>query len=51
MAGASMGDTRFFARSGPHHLAAVAEAARGIAPAIDLVLSGVAPLERPAPAM
>ena len=51
MAGASMGDTRFFARSGPHHLAAVAEAARGIAPAIDLMLSGVAPLQAAGPAM
>ena len=49
MAGASMGDTRFFARSGPHHLAAVAEAARGIARAIDLVLHGVAPLQAAGP--
>ncbi len=49
MAGASMGDLRFFARSGPHHLAAVAEAARGIAPAIDLLLHGVAPLQAAGP--
>ncbi len=49
MVTASMGDARFFARSGPHHLVAVAETARGIAPAIDLMLHGVAPLQAAGP--
>jgi UDP-3-O-[3-hydroxymyristoyl] glucosamine N-acyltransferase len=40
----SIGDPRFFARSGPHPLAAVAAAAGGTAPEADLLLAGVAPL-------
>jgi UDP-3-O-[3-hydroxymyristoyl] glucosamine N-acyltransferase len=43
------GDARFFARSGPHHLAAVAKAARGVAPEINLLLNGVAPLQTARP--
>lgn len=49
MAAALIGDARFFARSGPHHLAAVAEAARGAAPASDLMLHSVAPLQTAGP--
>jgi UDP-3-O-[3-hydroxymyristoyl] glucosamine N-acyltransferase len=41
----STGDARFFSRSGPHDLAAVAAAACGIAPARHLLLHGVAPLQ------
>jgi UDP-3-O-[3-hydroxymyristoyl] glucosamine N-acyltransferase len=39
------GDARFFARTGPHTLAAVADAAEGQAPPRRLMLSGVAPLQ------
>jgi UDP-3-O-[3-hydroxymyristoyl] glucosamine N-acyltransferase len=49
MVAASIGDARFFARSGPHHLVAVAKAARGVAPEIDLMLHGVAPLQVASP--
>jgi UDP-3-O-[3-hydroxymyristoyl] glucosamine N-acyltransferase len=49
MGAVSTGDARFFARSGPHHLAAVAEAAQGAAPGIDLMLNGVAPLQTAGP--
>ncbi len=49
MSAVSTGDARFFARSGPHHLSAVAEAAQGIAPNIDLILDGVAPLQTAGP--
>jgi UDP-3-O-[3-hydroxymyristoyl] glucosamine N-acyltransferase len=49
MVTASIGDARFFARSGPHRLAAVAEAARGVAPLSDLMLDGVAPLQTAGP--
>jgi UDP-3-O-[3-hydroxymyristoyl] glucosamine N-acyltransferase len=45
MVAASIGDARFFARSGPHNLATIAETARGIAPPVDLMLHGVAPLQ------
>lgn len=40
-----IGDTRFFARTGPHSLAAVTKAANGTAPDKELVLEGVAPLQ------
>ena len=43
------GDPRFFRRSGPHSLAAVAEAAQGEAPPRQLRLSGVAPLQTAQP--
>jgi UDP-3-O-[3-hydroxymyristoyl] glucosamine N-acyltransferase len=49
MVGTSLGDPRFFARSGPHHLAAVAKAAGGIAPELDLQLQGLAPLQAAGP--
>lgn len=39
------GDPRFFRRSGPHSLAAVADAAKATAPPRQLMLSGVAPLQ------
>jgi UDP-3-O-[3-hydroxymyristoyl] glucosamine N-acyltransferase len=45
----SIGDARFFARSGPHPLAAVAAAAGGTAPEADLLLAGVAPLQAAGP--
>jgi UDP-3-O-[3-hydroxymyristoyl] glucosamine N-acyltransferase len=44
-----IGDTRFFARSGPHALAAVASAAAGSAATVDLSLTGVAPLQSAGP--
>jgi UDP-3-O-[3-hydroxymyristoyl] glucosamine N-acyltransferase len=49
MVAASIGDARFFARSGPYPVAAVAEAARGVAPASDLMLHSVAPLQAAGP--
>jgi UDP-3-O-[3-hydroxymyristoyl] glucosamine N-acyltransferase len=45
----TIGDTRFFARTGPHALAAVAEAAGGTAAEADLLLTGVAPLHAAGP--
>jgi UDP-3-O-[3-hydroxymyristoyl] glucosamine N-acyltransferase len=39
------GDPRFFRRSGPHSLAAVVAAAQAEAPARELLLTGVAPLQ------
>src|SRR5215475_3608717 len=42
---ASMGDARFFARSGPQPLANIATAAAGTAPAIERIFAGVAPLQ------
>src|ERR687893_1372493 len=45
----SIGDPRFFARSGPHSLATVAEAALGAAREVDLLLAGVAPLQTAGP--
>jgi UDP-3-O-[3-hydroxymyristoyl] glucosamine N-acyltransferase len=44
-----IGDPRFFARSGPHTLAAVATAAAGSAPLSDLLLTGIAPLQTAGP--
>jgi UDP-3-O-[3-hydroxymyristoyl] glucosamine N-acyltransferase len=46
---ASMGDARFFARVGPHALAAIAAAAKGTAPAIEKAFTGVAPLQSARP--
>jgi UDP-3-O-[3-hydroxymyristoyl] glucosamine N-acyltransferase len=46
---APMGDARFFARSGPHPLAAIATAAGGTAPAIERMFCGVAPLQSAGP--
>ena len=42
---AAIGNARFFARSGPHPLAVVAQAARGAAPELDLLIEGMAPLQ------
>ncbi|HVC62589.1 MAG TPA: UDP-3-O-(3-hydroxymyristoyl)glucosamine N-acyltransferase [Acetobacteraceae bacterium] len=44
-----MGDPRFFARSGPHALAAIAAAAGGTAPPLKRMFSGVAPLQSAGP--
>jgi len=44
-----VGDERFFARSGPHPLAAIASAAGGAAPAIEKLFLGVAPLQSAGP--
>ncbi len=49
MVEASMGDARFFARIGPHALAAIATAAKGTAPAIEKAFTGVAPLQSARP--
>ncbi len=43
------GDTRFFLRTGPHRLAAVAAAAGATAPEADVELHGVAPLQSAGP--
>jgi len=43
------GDPRFFHRSGPHSLAAVADAAEAEAPSRRLMLTGVAPLQTAGP--
>lgn len=43
------GDPRFYARSGPHGIAGVADAAGTEAPASDVILSGVAPLQAATP--
>ncbi|HEY4251303.1 MAG TPA: UDP-3-O-(3-hydroxymyristoyl)glucosamine N-acyltransferase [Roseomonas sp.] len=45
----SVGDARFFARSGPYSLAAVAEAATGTTAAAGVLLTGVAPLATAGP--
>jgi UDP-3-O-[3-hydroxymyristoyl] glucosamine N-acyltransferase len=44
-----IGDARFFARSGPFSLATVAGAAAGSAADVDLLLTGVAPLQSAGP--
>ena len=44
-----MGDARFYARTGPHSLAAIATVAKGTAPAIEKAFSGVAPLQSAGP--
>jgi UDP-3-O-[3-hydroxymyristoyl] glucosamine N-acyltransferase len=44
-----MGDARFFARSSPHALAAIAATAHGTAPPIERIFSGVAPLQSAGP--
>ncbi len=45
----TIGDTRFFARSGPHAIATVAKAAGGTAAETTLLLTGVAPLHTAGP--
>ncbi len=49
MVEATLGDARFFRRSGPHSLAAVARTACGIADELDLLLDSVAPLQTAGP--
>jgi UDP-3-O-[3-hydroxymyristoyl] glucosamine N-acyltransferase len=44
-----MGDARFFARSSPHALAAIAATAHGTAPLIERMFVGVAPLQSARP--
>ena len=46
---ASVGDARFFARSCPQALAAIATVAKGAAPAIERSFIGVAPLQSAGP--
>lgn len=46
---ATLGNPRFFHRSGPYSLAAVACAARGIADEAELLLEGLAPLQMAGP--
>ena len=49
MVEATMGNARFFRRSGPHPLAVVTETARGTADDLELLLEGVAPLQTAGP--
>ena len=49
MSGAAAGDARFFHRTGPHSLAAIAAAAAGVADGPAVMLSGVAPLQAAGP--
>src|SRR6476619_24365 len=45
MVGATLGNARFFRRSGPYSLAVVASTAGGVADELELLLEGVAPLQ------
>jgi hypothetical protein len=45
----SIGDARFFTRSGPRSIATVVKAAGGTTPETDLLLTGVAPLQAAGP--
>ncbi len=45
----SVGDARFYARSGPYRLAEIAAAAGGTAPPSELVFTGIAPLQTAGP--
>src|SRR6476620_7095779 len=49
MVEATLGDARFFRRSGPYSLAVVASTARGVADELELLLEGVAPLQTATP--
>ena len=49
MVKATLGDPRFFRRSGPHALAVVASTAGGVADELELLLEGVAPLRTAGP--
>jgi UDP-3-O-[3-hydroxymyristoyl] glucosamine N-acyltransferase len=46
---ATLGNPRFFRRSGPYPLAVVASTARGVADEVELLLEGVAPLQTAGP--
>src|SRR3954462_1546093 len=45
----TLGDARFFRRSGPYPLAVVTDRAAGIADDLELLLEGVAPLQTAGP--
>src|SRR5215203_3372360 len=49
MAEETLGDARFFRRSGPHPLAVVASTAGGVADKLELLFEGVAPLQAAGP--
>ena len=49
MVEATLGNARFFRRSGPYSLAVVASTARGVADELELLLEGVAPLQTAGP--
>ncbi|MGA9301644.1 MAG: UDP-3-O-(3-hydroxymyristoyl)glucosamine N-acyltransferase, partial [Bradyrhizobium sp.] len=49
MVEATLGNARFFRRSGPYPLAVVAKASRGVADEVELLLQGVAPLQAAGP--
>jgi UDP-3-O-[3-hydroxymyristoyl] glucosamine N-acyltransferase len=49
MVGATLGNSRFFCRSGPFSLGLVASAARGVADEAELLLEGIAPLQSAGP--
>ncbi len=49
MVEATLGNARFFCRSGPYPLAIVASMARGVADEVELLLEGVAPLQTARP--
>ena len=49
MVEATLGNARFFRRSGPYSLAIVANTARGVADELELLLEGVAPLQTAGP--
>ena len=49
MVEATLGNARFFCRSGPYPLAVVASTARGVANELELLLEGVAPLQTAGP--
>ena len=46
---ATIGNARFFSRSGPHPLAVVAQAACGTVRDLDLLIEGMAPLQTAGP--
>ncbi len=49
MVEATLGNARFYRRSGPYSLAVVANTARGVADELELLLEGVAPLQTARP--
>ncbi len=49
MAETTLGDARFFRRSGPHSLAVIASTARGVADELELLFEGMAPLQAAGP--
>jgi UDP-3-O-[3-hydroxymyristoyl] glucosamine N-acyltransferase len=49
MVEATLGNARFFRRSGPFPLAVVASTARGVSEEVELLIEGVAPLQTAGP--